>query len=229
MDSELHKGLTAMLNAMQAAERDVFGGLSPAVRDTAAADGGWSPKDVQAHLSGWKLRQGNRLAAARRGEEVETLDAAAVDNLNAAMQATRADWKWDAISAEADAASDELASQVAATPEAVLLTGRLLEATFANGPYHTLEHLAATARAHGGTERVNSYARELRRMAARGDLPATVAGALIYNVACFYALGGQLEDARQLLPEAFRLRPDLREWAIQDSDLTALGGQWDLA
>jgi hypothetical protein len=46
----------------------------------------------------------------------------------------------------------------------------------------------------------------------------------LYNQACFHELGGRLDEARALLPEAFRARPDLTEWAQQDSDLEALRG-----
>jgi len=53
------------------------------------------------------------------------------------------------------------------------------------------------------------------------DLPEWY-GAARYNLACFYALTGQLDRAVAELREALRLRPDLLEWSKQDTDLAAL-------
>ena len=61
----LRTGLIAGIRAARAAERDVFAALEPDVRDAPAPDGGWSPKDVQAHLSAWKGRTVDRLRALR--------------------------------------------------------------------------------------------------------------------------------------------------------------------
>ena len=59
----LRAGLIDGIRAARAAERDVLAALDPGVRDAPAADGGWSPKDVQAHLTAWKAA--DRRAAAR--------------------------------------------------------------------------------------------------------------------------------------------------------------------
>src|SRR6185436_9662825 len=69
MSTDLTGTLAALLRSMRDAERDVFGGLDPDVRDRPLRAGDWSPKDHQAHLTAWKARQANRYAAARRGEE----------------------------------------------------------------------------------------------------------------------------------------------------------------
>ncbi len=69
MSTDLTATLVALLRSMRDAERDVFGGLDPDVRDRPMREGDWSPKDHQAHLTAWKARQANRYADARRGEE----------------------------------------------------------------------------------------------------------------------------------------------------------------
>jgi tetratricopeptide (TPR) repeat protein len=39
-----------------------------------------------------------------------------------------------------------------------------------------------------------------------------------YNLACFYALSGEKEQAIQILNQALELAPDLTEWSQQDPD-----------
>ena len=47
-------------------------------------------------------------------------------------------------------------------------------------------------------------------------------GTIIYNQACIEALIGEEQTALDLLAQAFEQRPDLKEWAQQDTDLTSL-------
>ena len=71
-----------------------------------------------------------------------------------------------------------------------------------------LEHLPALALAHGKEERVLALAREVEGIIRGSAFPDGDKGVFLYNQACFHALGGRLEEARALLPEAFRVRPD---------------------
>ena len=47
-------------------------------------------------------------------------------------------------------------------------------------------------------------------------------GATLYDLACFEARSGRLDDAAQHLSEAIAARPETREWARDDDDLAAL-------
>jgi tetratricopeptide (TPR) repeat protein len=100
---------------------------------------------------------------------------------------------------------------------------------------HERRSLAAQIMGNGYEHPIFHYADHYRR---RGDLAkatqlheASVAavagmpewdGAARYNLACFYALSGQIDKAVPELREALRLRPDLLEWSKQDTDLAAL-------
>jgi hypothetical protein len=226
----LHKTIIRALAAGRSAERDVIGALPPDVRDTPAAAGEWSPKDVQAHLSAWKARQANRLRAAQRGEEIESVGGR-IDEINAEQYAARVDWPWDEVAAEAERVSDDLAAAVVETNTAVLTSDdRLLGGCFGNGPSHTFEHLGPLAARHGTEPHVLALGAALAEVARDGSLPDRDAGVLLYNLACRHALEGRLDEARSLLPDAFRLRPDLVEYAPTDDDLVALrGGLAELA
>ena len=106
----LRAGLIAAVQAARAAERDVLAALDPDGRDAPAPDGGWSPKDVQAHLNAWKGRTVDRLRALRIGAnepiEVET------DEANAKFHAERVGWSWPEVIADADASTDELITEI---------------------------------------------------------------------------------------------------------------------
>jgi hypothetical protein len=94
-----------------------------------------------------------------------------------------------------------------------------------NGPSHDLQHLPAIARISGTEQRVGELNGRLGAIAERGAFPERDAGTLIYNLACWASLDGKLDSARRLLTRAFRLRPDLIEYAPTDSDLAALHGE----
>ncbi|HEX2194248.1 MAG TPA: hypothetical protein VHK63_04730 [Candidatus Limnocylindria bacterium] len=228
-DRSLADDLVATLEAARRAERDVFGALDPAVRDAPLREGDWSPKDHQAHLSAWKARHADRFAAARTGTELPEWEDE-TDVVNARLHATRVEWSWDDVAREADDVSQRLADEIRATdPELILAGEHLLSGTFGNGAYHAQEHFGWLLDARIGVdeERVSSFVDEVERTVRDSSLPDRERGAGIYNTACFHALRGRTDRARPLLREAFRIRPDLVEWARQDDDLLALSDEID--
>lgn len=219
----LQDDIVATLRAARRAEREIIGTLPEEVRLAPGPDGGWSPKDIQAHLSSWKARQAQRHGAARRGEELPPPDED-LDAINAELHAARAEWSWASVEEEADQVSEELIAAIQATDlETLLGNERLLGGTMGNGASHGLEHLPPLARAHGKEERILDLARELEERVRASAFPDRDKGIFLYNQACFHALGGRLDVARTLLPEALAMSPDLSEWSQQDPDLVALG------
>jgi hypothetical protein len=217
--------LLAYLRSTREAERDVFGSLDPQVRDRPMREGDWSPKDHQAHLTAWRARQANRFSAARQGEEPEPTADGETDAINAELQAARADWTWEAISQEADEVSERLIREISATSQAILAANdRLIGGTFGNGPFHALQHFGWLEEADIGLdhERVAAFVAELDTVTESGGIAEADKGTALYNIACYHAVAGRLDEARPLLKRAFDLRPDLAEFAQQDTDLTAL-------
>lgn len=225
-DPRLADDLIATLTAARAAERDVLGGLPPEVRSAPGTDGGWSPKDVQAHLTAWKARQAGRLAAARRDEVIAPTASSEIDRINAEQHAARADWPWADVEAEADWVTEELAGELRGIDVELLVSSEpLLGGAMGNGASHTLEHLARLGAEHDMQPRVLAFAAELEAIIRDSPMPASEKGVFLYNQACFHSLGGRLDAARGLLPDAFGLRPDLIEFAPRDADLAALRGE----
>jgi len=220
--SDLRAGLIEGLQAGRAAERDIFAALDPSGRDAPAADGNWSAKDVQAHLSAWRQRQVDRLVAIREGREEPALAATETDEINAIFHAERAGWSWEQVAADAEATGGDLIAEVEAATAATLATDRVAGAIMANGPEHSLTHLAPVAARVGREQRVLDLADMIGVILDRGDWPSRPAAFARYNLACFHALGGRLDVARALLRQALPAQEDLRTWAPQDDDLIAL-------
>jgi hypothetical protein len=229
MAEQVVDSLVALLRATREAEREVFGALDPTVRDQPMRPGDWSPKDHQAHLTAWKARQANRFAAGRRGEEPGQTPDGETDAINAELQAARADWTWDAIVEEAEEVSERLIREVSATdPESIAKYDQLIGGSFGiPGPFHAMTHFGWLEEAKIGVdpERLAAFIEELRVVVDDGGLPPVDSGTALYNIACYHALGGRLDEARALLREAFQLRPDLAEYSLEDTDLTALRGE----
>ena len=91
-----------------------------------------------------------------------------------------------------------------------------------NGSEHALAHLPPVAALAGRDATRHDLAATIgvdhrpRRLAVR---PAAYAR---YNLACFYALRGDVDRARALLRLALPEQEELRDFAPQDDDLIAL-------
>jgi tetratricopeptide (TPR) repeat protein len=88
-----------------------------------------------------------------------------------------------------------------------------------NGFEHPVVHYADYYRRRGDLAKATQLYEA--GVAAVADWPEQY-GTARYNLACFYALNGQTEKALAELREALLLRPDLREWSQQDTDLVSL-------
>ena len=219
---DLRSGLVDGLRAARAAEREIFDAIDPDDRDRPGVDGGWSAKDVQAHLGSWRRRMVDRMAANREGREEPSLAATETDEINAMFHAQRAHWPWDQVVADADATTADLIAEVEAAPPAVLEDPQLVGSIMGNGPEHTLAHLAPLADRVGARTRVIDLASRIESIIDRGAWPGRAAAYARYNLACFHALNGRLDRARELLRQALPEQEELRSFAPEDDDLIAL-------
>ena len=220
--TRLRAGLIEGLRATRAVEREIFAAFDPAERDAPAADGGWSAKDIQAHLSAWKRRQVDRLVAFREAREEPALAATETDEINAIFHAERADWAWDRVAADAEAMSDALIAEVQIAAADTLADGKVAGSIMGNGSEHALTHLPPLAARVGLGSRVEDLAATIEVIIDRGGWPARPAAYARYNLACFHALRGQLDEARALLRLALPAQEELRVLAPRDDDLIAL-------
>lgn len=220
--SDLRADLIENLVACRATERNVFAALDPQDRDAAPTDGGWSAKDELAHLSAWRQRQTDVMAARREGRAKPAFPAVDIDQTNALFHADRADWSWEQVVADADATADALIAEIAAADDATLADLEVIGSIMGDGPEHDLAHLARIAEIVGLGQRVVVLAGRAEAMIDRGGWPTRSAAFGRYNLACFHALGGRLDVARSLLRQALPVEEDLRILAPKDDDLIAL-------
>jgi hypothetical protein len=216
--------LIEQLQAMRAAERDVFGSLKPEVRDRPMRPNDWSPKDHQAHLTAWKGIQADRIRANTLGEDPPFIGTE-TDEINAALQLTRADASWAEIEAEADEVGERLEEEIRAAGSARLVeSGGLIGGIFGNGSSHAMTHFGWLVEADIGVDlaRVAAFVDDQERLLNSDGVPDFDRGVGLYNLACAHALAGRLDRARPLLRVAFGLRPDLGEFAKEDPDLVEL-------
>lgn len=219
---DLRASVIEGLLAARAAERDILAAIDPGVRDAPPADGEWSPKDVQAHLSAWRAHQADRFKSIRLGTPEPSLPATETDEANAVYHAQRADWTWGRVLADADAATERLIDEIRQTSDAVIADGRLIGTTMGNGPEHDLGHLPTLAAQVGMEGRVAELAESVAVMVRTDGWPSRATAFARYNLACFHALAGRLDEARALLREALPAEAELRELAPHDDDLVAL-------
>jgi hypothetical protein len=223
-DDPLLRALTEQLRAMRAAERDVFGSLDPEVCDRPMRPNDWSPKDHQAHLTAWKGIQADRIRANTLGEDPPFIGTE-TDEVNAALQLTRADTPWPEIVAEADEVSERLEEEIRTAGSTRLVeSGGLIGGIFGNGASHAMTHFGWLVEADIGVDqaRVAAFVDDQEGLLNADGVPDFDRGVGLYNLACAHALAGRLDRARPLLQMAFGLRPDLAEFANEDPDLVEL-------
>ena len=220
--SDLRTSLIEGLRLARAAEREIFAALDPSARDAAGSDRAWSAKDELAHLSAWRRRQVDRMAAVREGRTEAPSPEVEIDALNAILHAERADWTWERVDADATATAEALIGEIAAADDATLADPRVVGTIMGDGPEHDLAHLTTIAARVGLSERVMALADATQALIDRGGWPSRAAAFARYNLACFHALGGRLELARDLLRQALPAEEELRGLALKDDDLSAL-------
>ncbi|GCF08628.1 TPR end-of-group domain-containing protein [Dictyobacter arantiisoli] len=87
---------------------------------------------------------------------------------------------------------------------------------------HDQEHRAQYYLDHHDLPRAIQIREDCVNKIIQAEVPESVKGSFLYNLACFYAMQNQLEKATTLLQEALTLAPRLKEWSLNDPELAAL-------
>ena len=220
-----------LLRAVADARAREAADLEPACVDAPAdPEGRWSAKDHLAHLAWWRRRSARVLEAVRTEGEppgrppdeadqnaiiyAETKDRSAAEVLRDARET------WSALEAAIEASNEEdLARPHPNAP------GSPVWETVPGLGGHLGVHLMFWFMDSGDAPRAESAAKWGYELEC-SLLPEPVKHAdASYNLACFYARVGRVEEALPLLRESFQVNPELIELARTDPDLDRIRGE----
>ena len=196
--------------------------------------GHWTAKDQLAHTTAWRQVAAAEFDAVRTGGPGPVVSDD--DNTaNAEIYARTHDQSAASILDAGSSSWDQLAAALEACSEEDLTKPRLRDANtplsrrIPDMAYHLSEHLVYW-HTDRGDEAAAEQAAKWGYEVASSELPDDRGrGTAVYNLACFYAKRGRAEEAMPLLRKGIELRPDLREWAKQDTDLDPIRSTPELA
>jgi tetratricopeptide (TPR) repeat protein len=206
------------------------------VDEPADPSGRWHAKDQLAHLGWWRALSAQVVEAARTGGEPPLRPATDTDEVqNAAIYAETKDLpaadvkraaedSWSALAAALEASSEaDLAKPHPHHPEA-----QVWEVVPGLGG-HLGVHLMFWFMDNGDPERAEAAARWAYQFECNLLPEGEKRAEADYNLACFYARVGRVDEALPLLRDSFRFRPALVAWARKDPDLTGIRDHAEVA
>jgi hypothetical protein len=212
------------VNKALEAEREMEREFVAEARKSETAPKGWPAALNLFHICMWRERLKNALTDVRDGRAYtpppddvnETNDAELAGGLGVALVdiAERSDVLLVSLI--------KLWEEVGERPFKWYTNNTTMEALLRNSYIHPRNHIVAYLNENGdtaGADRLLEDAvTEMREIAA----PPLVLGAALYNLACARVARDRLDEALELLVEAFPMRPDLKESAPKDKDLEML-------
>jgi tetratricopeptide (TPR) repeat protein len=229
--NQLKASLIDLFGRAQSDQRELLAALSDDERAVIGTAERWSIKDTVLHIAFWKNCQVERLAAAARGAAPVELEH--YEQVNARVFEEWRERPWQAVIDESERVYAALVAQVRAFDPLALVdpnryewqNGRaLLSSVVGNGFWHPESHIAQCYVDRGDLPRAMRMQEELTEQLGQYGDQLVPRGEALYNLACFYAVNGQADQALALLPEALRLQPEVVEWSKEDPDLVSLHG-----
>jgi tetratricopeptide (TPR) repeat protein len=185
---------------------------------------GWPAALLMFHLSMWRERLRDALTEFRHARPY-TAPPESIDEVNDAELASGIGTPLADAAARSDMLLSELidlAGELGDRPFKWFTATTTSEALLRNSYAHPRLHLIAYLNENGEHDRAHRVAEaaasEMREISA----PPSALGSALYNLACARADQDRLDEALDLLAEAFPLRPDFKQAAQQDADLAAL-------
>lgn len=222
--------LLELLHQAQSSQNAFFQALPLAELNIIGEPDYWSAKDHVAHLTFWRQRLVLTLQAIIRQEPQPETEH--FEKLNPIVFEENRYRSWPDILTESDQVYTELISHAAQLSEEDLTApnrfdwmdrGDPLYLSFMGNCYeHTQIHLGYyLLDRHDLARAIETYEIWANRI-IEVEVPGTLKGYTLYNLACFYATHDQLEKAVPALQQALVLYPEIREFARTDPDLEAL-------
>lgn len=223
--------LVDLLQQAQLNQNAFFQSLAPEELATTGTPELWAAKDHMSHMTYWRRRLVERLRTILHQQELPQSSEHYLETNERIFEANR-HRSWQEILAESDevykelfAITEQISEEDLTTPKRFSWTteGTPLYTSYMGNCYeHTQQHLAQYLLDRQDLEGATHICEAWANRVIGIDAPDTLKGFVMYNLACFYATHGRVEQARKILPEALTLAPELKEFARTDSDLTEL-------
>ncbi len=190
----------------------------------------WNTRDMLAHLAFWSEHFNHQLEKSLAGEKVPQAGNYH-EQLNDGIWIECQSKTFEDIRAQEEAAWQRFTEIVRGFSPADLLDkerfafldGRsLLDRALGYHGYHVAYHISDFRMAKGEVEKARKFQESLTGQLSEYELWKANA---VYNLACFFALHDLPAEALGQLKLAFAEKPELKDWARQDSDLDALRGE----
>jgi tetratricopeptide (TPR) repeat protein len=228
--SETHNRLLTLLARGQADQETLAARLSPEERAASGELHAWSVKDHVAHNNFWRQSAFLRLQAALDGgSPPDTSDDLA---WNDRVFEEQRETPWEELVAETARLRTETAALIQRfNPDDLTQPdryswqrgGSLERLLLSNWYDHPAEHWANIYLSRDELDRAlalrEAVVNTVRELFAHDP---SAYGYVIYNLGCFYARNGRVEQAIDAIRAALPLIPSLVEWSRKDSDLDAL-------
>lgn len=182
---------------------------------------------MMAHIHTWRDRLGSLLEAAANRKSSSRYSS--FDEENEKIFQQNQDRPWEKIQQDGALAFQGLQKALDSMPDEYLedlieeAAGRPIwrEVGF-SGYYHVLDHLSRYYLEHNDLEEAQDLQLRLAENMVSLDSSDEWKGTISYNLACFYAIAGQAEQAIAELSIALKGNQGLVDWSKKDTDLDSL-------
>jgi tetratricopeptide (TPR) repeat protein len=224
-----HARVIAVLQKVSMVEREYISSLSEGERNAVGTYQDWAPKDRLAHITYWHRRVVENLSYLSRNQSLPEYPE--LEECNRQNFEENRDKPAQAIIREAEAvmraiplALQPFSEEDLRSPGKFPGDGQTTLLSYLLGGFyiHSVFHLCEGYLKLGMVDEVDRLADQMVADILSLDDSPRMRGTILYDRACFYAVSGKLDQALQTLEQSLNLRPDLKEWASQDSDLNNL-------
>jgi tetratricopeptide (TPR) repeat protein len=229
IEASLRERTIALIRRARRWEREAVAALSAEQRDAPSSIDKWNAKDKLVHVNLWKADEAQNLRDALNGTTPDARDD--FQGYNDRMYEQYRAASWQEVERFSNEATEALISAIESYGEDALavpdangwFNGRTPSEFAANGVvWHGLMHMSEAYIERGDGEGAMVMFDDVMPHALALTPGERGQGTAKYNLACLYAQLGHTDEALDLLEEGFGLRPDLKEFSRQDSDLKNL-------
>jgi tetratricopeptide (TPR) repeat protein len=226
---EMRRNIIEMLKRADEIKQILVSNLAEEERSISGVYDHWSFKDHVAHCAAWMDRLARELSVAiegitpTRSEDIEQVNEEIFQEFNRQS--------WGEVLSYSEEAKSALIEAVQSVSDEELFTGELLpwqsgrelwKLILGTGYTHPLTHYSQAQIKLGNLHQAREIQEEMSEGLMALDESPSWQGVAVYNLACFYALTGEKEQAISGLKEALRLNPTLTDWSKQDPDFESI-------